>query len=78
MYNIGDLVVFNDLFLNTKYTGIIIDTVKDKHWWGGGYYVLGWEYPQNFQGTKDNKASFEQLRDWVNDKEVEVYPVRKW
>lgn len=77
MYNIGDLIVFNDLSLNTKYTGIIIDTVNDKHWWGGGYYVFDWEYPQNFQGTKDNKASFEQLRDWINDKEAEVFTVVK-
>ena len=77
MYNIGDLVVFNDLFLNTKYTGIIIDTVKDKHWWGGGYYVFLWEYPEHLEGIEDNKASFEQLRDWINDKEAEVFTVVK-
>ena len=76
-YNIGDLVVFIDKTINRKYTGLITDSTKSKHWWGGGYYTLIWEYPENYQGIKDDKVSFEQLRDWVNDKEADIYPARK-
>jgi len=77
MYNIGDLVIFNDKHANQKYTGIITNSTKEKDWWGGGYYTIVWEYPENYQGTKDKKVSFEQLRDWAQNKEAVVYPVIK-
>lgn len=76
-YNIGDLVIFHDKSVYRTYPGIIINSVKDKHWWGGGYYVFHWEYPELYQGTKDNKVSYDQLITWVQNKEAKVYLVRK-
>ena len=76
-YNIGDLIVFNDKSEGKKYTGIIVNLTKDKDWWGGGYYTFDWEYPENFQGIKDGKVSYDQLITWVQNKEAKVYLVRK-
>jgi hypothetical protein len=74
-YNVGDLLIFNDLFSQQTYTGIITHVIKDdSSWSGGGYYILHWEYPDNYDGIEDNKASFDLVKVWVKNGEAAIYP----
>lgn len=74
MYSIGDLIIFKDLLDLQPYTGIITDIIKCNDWLGGGYYIIHWEYPEKWTGIADDKASFNLIKSWVNNKEAIVYP----
>lgn len=76
-YNVGDLIVFDDQLTNQTYTGIISKIVKHKDWFGGGYYDVIWEYPENFCGIKEDQTAFGLMDNWVKSKEAVIYPVIK-
>ena len=77
IYGVGDLIIFNDLFQHQSYTGVIIDLIRDDVWYGGGCYVIHWEYPENYSDIQDNKASFELMKTWVKNGEAQVYPLNR-
>ena len=78
IYDVGDLLIFNDLFSLQTYTGIITHVINDDSSWSdGGYYILHWEYPDNYDGIEDNKASFDLVKVWVKNGEAIIYPAIK-
>ena len=73
IYNPGTLVILKN-FQDNVYTGIILKHIMHKDWWGGGYYEFIWT-PEIYDPSGFYKLGFQQIVDWQNRKEIEVYPI---
>lgn len=76
--DVGDLVIYEDLLAQQTYRGIVTGVINNNvEWSGGGYYVIHWDYPDDFQGFKDDKTSFDLMKVWIKNREAVIFPVVK-